>query len=143
MQNPALNAPLLSDCRKIFLRELSLDASIGFHDFEKKTRQRILISIDLFVPILSSTSDRDDVQDVVDYDFVRNAIAALTQSRHFNLQETLIDEICTVCLSQPGIRAVRVETQKPDVYPDCRTVGIEVFRWANAQVQRSAQSLKA
>jgi dihydroneopterin aldolase len=27
------------------------------------------------------------------------------------------------------VRAVRAESQKPDVYPDCRTVGIEVFRW--------------
>jgi len=135
MQNPTLNAPLLSDCRRIFLRELSFEASIGFHDFEKAARQRILVSIDLFVPIQSSTSEHDDVKDVVDYDFVRNTIAALTQSRHFNLQETLIDEICAACLSQPGIRAVRVETQKPDVYPDCKTVGIEVFRWAGSPIQ--------
>ena len=31
---------------------------------------------------------------------------------------------------QPGVKAVRVTTQKPDVYPDCKTVGIEVLRWA-------------
>jgi 7,8-dihydroneopterin aldolase/epimerase/oxygenase len=122
--------PRLSNCRRIFLKDLSIDASIGFHDVEKQARQRILISVDIFVPIESSTSSTDSVDDVVDYDFIRNAIAHIAQSRHFNLQETLIDEICAACLEQPAIKAVRVESQKPDVYPDCKTVGIEVFRWA-------------
>jgi 7,8-dihydroneopterin aldolase/epimerase/oxygenase len=125
------NDPRLSECRRIFLKDFSIDASIGFHDFEKQALQRILISVDLFVPIVQSTSDRDDVLDVVDYDFIRTGVVKIAQSRHFNLQETLIDEICALCLSQPSVRAVRVESQKPDVYPDCKTVGIEVFRWSS------------
>ncbi|MBU3719881.1 MAG: dihydroneopterin aldolase [Burkholderiaceae bacterium] len=121
--------PRLTDCRRIFLQDFAVSASIGFHDFEKKTAQRILISVDLFVPISASTSSNDQVDDVLDYDFLRHGIESLAQSRHFNLQETLIDQICALCLGQPGVRAVRVESQKPDVYPDCKTVGVEVFRW--------------
>ncbi len=125
--------PRLADCRRIFLNDFSIEASIGFHDFEKQARQRILISVDLFVPIAQSTSCRDEVDDVLDYDFIRQQVARIAQSRHFNLQETLIDEIAALCLSQPLVRAVRVESQKPDVYPDCKTVGIEIFRWAGAR----------
>jgi dihydroneopterin aldolase len=125
--------PRLADCRRIFLNDFSIEASIGFHDFEKQAPQRILISVDLFVPIAQSTSSRDEVDDVLDYDFIRQQVARIAQSRHFNLQETLIDEIAALCLSQSSVRAVRVESQKPDVYPDCKTVGIEVFRWAAAQ----------
>lgn len=121
----------LADCRRIFLQDFSIDASIGFHDFEKHARQRILVSVDLYVPYGRSTSDRDDVKDVVDYDFIRHGIVRIAQSRHFNLQETLIDEICALCLSQSGVKAVRVVSQKPDVYPDCKTVGIEVLRFAD------------
>ncbi len=124
----------LTNCRRIFLKDFSLEASIGFHDFEKQARQRVLISVDLFIPVEQSTSNKDDVADVLDYDFIRKAIVSIAQSRHFNLQETLIDEICALCLSQPAIKAVRVESQKPDVYPDCKTVGIEVFRWAKGAV---------
>ena len=123
--------PRLADCRRIFLQDVSVDASIGFHDFEKQARQRILVSVDLYVPMTQSSSTRDDVADVVDYDFVRLGILRIAQSRHFNLQETLIDEIASLCLAQGRVRAVRVESQKPDVYPDCKTVGIEVFRWAD------------
>jgi dihydroneopterin aldolase len=125
----ALLDPRLSDCRRIFLQEFSLEASIGFHDFEKEARQRILVSVELFVPKQVSSSSRDDVQDVVDYDFIRMGVHRLTHSRHYNLQETLIDDIVRLCFEPQGVRAVRVTTQKPDVYPDCQTVGIEVFEW--------------
>ena len=125
-----LTDPRLTDCRRIFLDDLAIEASIGFHDFERTAPQRILVSVDLYLPIAQSTSARDDVADVLDYDLLRLNVSRIAQSRHFNLQETLIDEIAALCLTQPSVRAVRVESQKPDVYPDCKTVGIEVFRWA-------------
>jgi dihydroneopterin aldolase len=125
-----LTDPRLTDCRRIFLDDLAIEASIGFHDFERTAPQRILVSVDLYLPIAQSTSARDDVADVLDYDLLRLNVSRIAQSRHFNLQETLIDEICAFCLQQPAVKAVRVVTQKPDVYPDCKTVGIEVIRWA-------------
>ncbi|HEY8974208.1 MAG TPA: dihydroneopterin aldolase, partial [Burkholderiaceae bacterium] len=30
-------------------------------------------------------------------------------------------------LAHPNVRAARVSTEKPDVYPDCDSVGVEVF----------------
>lgn len=126
----ALLDPRLADCRRIFLHDFSVHASIGFHAFEREARQRVLINVDLFVAIARSTSPRDDVADVLDYDFLRHRIHEIAQSRHFNLQETLLDRIVALCLAQPGVIAVRASTEKPNVYPDCRTVGIEVLRFA-------------
>jgi dihydroneopterin aldolase len=34
----------------------------------------------------------------------------------------------TAMLAHPKVRAVRVSTEKPDVYPDCDSVGVETFR---------------
>jgi 7,8-dihydroneopterin aldolase/epimerase/oxygenase len=31
-------------------------------------------------------------------------------------------------LAHPNVRAARVSTMKPDVYPDCEGVGVEVFQ---------------
>lgn len=121
--------PRLGDCRRIFLHDFSLEVSIGFHDFEREARQRVLISVDLFVPIAASTSSIDHVGEVVDYDFIRHGITDWAGSRHFNLQETMLDGIVDICFAQPAVRAVRASTQKPDVYPDCRTVGVEIFRF--------------
>ena len=56
-------------------------------------------------------------------------MAALTMNLGmFELQETLCDDIAARLLSHPSVRAVRVSTCKPDVYPDCEAVGVEVFR---------------
>jgi dihydroneopterin aldolase len=125
----ALLDPRLADCRRIFLHEFTLEASIGFHDFEREARQRVVISVDVFVPIHASTAQLDHVSEVVDYDFIRREVTEWAGSRHFNLQETLLDGIVDICFAQPAVRAVRASTEKPDVYPDCRTVGIEVFRF--------------
>jgi dihydroneopterin aldolase len=117
--------PRLSDCRRIFIEDLEVQASIGFHEFERQARQRVKITVALFVPIAASDSNRDDVQDTLD-----EGIASLAASRHFNLQETLIDEVLSFCLELGAVRAATVRTEKPDVYPDCKTVGIESIRFA-------------
>ena len=123
-----LHDPRLADCRRIFLQELAVETSIGFHDFERLAPQRVLVNVDIFVPIAASTSARDAVEDVVDYDFLRQRIVEIARSGHFNLQETLLDRIVAACFENPSIRAVRASTENPHVYADCRTVGIEVFR---------------
>jgi 7,8-dihydroneopterin aldolase/epimerase/oxygenase len=129
----ALLDPRLSDCRRIFLTDFALDVSIGFHEFELKARQRVLINVDLFVPLVDSTPTRDARDEIVDYDFLRIELTKLARSRHFNLQETLLEQIVTLLLENSAVRAVRVSTEKPDVYQDCRSVGIEIFRFRDRQ----------
>ena len=46
---------------------------------------------------------------------------------HIHLQETLADDVLALMLAHPRVRAARVSTAKPDVYPDCDAVGVEVF----------------
>ena len=38
------------------------------------------------------------------------------------------DDIAAAMLVHPKVLAARVSTAKPDVYPDCHSVGVEVFR---------------
>jgi len=47
---------------------------------------------------------------------------------HIHLQETLCDDVVAALLEHSNVRAARVSSMKPDVYPDCDGVGIEVFR---------------
>ena len=50
--------------------------NIGVHDFEKKGEQRVLINVDLYIPLALSTPLADNLDEVVDYDFMRGTIAA-------------------------------------------------------------------
>ena len=126
MQN--FEAQLLRDCRKLFLRGFELQVRIGIHDFELQGSQRMRFDVDLYVPYVHSSPTQDRIEEIVDYDFVRDTIRRLCASGHINLQETLCDAIAQALLGHAQVAAVRVSTCKPDVYPDCDAVGVEVFR---------------
>ncbi|MBX9816700.1 MAG: dihydroneopterin aldolase [Burkholderiaceae bacterium] len=119
---------LALECRRLFLRDHVVPVQIGAHDFEKGVTQRLVFNVELFVPFASSTPKADKLDEVVDYDFVREVIAERIARGHIELQETLCDELVQRLLAHRQVRAVRLSTQKPDVYPDCAGVGVEVFR---------------
>jgi dihydroneopterin aldolase len=122
-----LSHPSLVDCRRLFLRDYEVWINIGVHAFEKRGEQRVLINVDLYVPLVLNTPKSDRLDEVVDYDFIRRSIAERVSRGHIHLQETLCDDIATMMLAHPEVKAVRVSTEKPDVYPDCEAVGVEVF----------------
>ena len=119
--------PALTDCRRLFLRNHEIAVHIGVHDFEHQAPQRIRFNVDLYVPLALSTPSADQLDEVVDYDFIRHTIALRVARGHIELQETLADDLLREMLAHPKVRAARVSTEKPDVYPDCEAVGVEVF----------------
>lgn len=115
-------------CRRLFLRNYETLVRIGVHESEKQGPQRMRLNVDLYVPLRDSTPQRDHISEVVDYDMIRRAIAKRVAAGHIELQETLCDDIASALLQHPKVYAVRVATEKPDIYPDCEAVGVEVLR---------------
>ncbi len=124
----ALSYPQLANCRRLFLRNYEININIGVHEFEKRGEQRVVVNVDLFIPLALSTPVEDKLAEVVDYDFIRETIAQRVARGHVHLQETLCDDVARIMLAHPQVRGVRVSTEKPDVYTDCEAVGVEVFR---------------
>jgi dihydroneopterin aldolase len=120
--------PLLLACRRVFLKNYEIWINIGVHEFEKKAEQRVIINVDLYVPLAISTPTADALDEVVDYDFIRRTVAERVSKGHIHLQETLCDDLLDAVLAHPKVHAARVSTAKPDVYPDCEAVGVEVVR---------------
>jgi 7,8-dihydroneopterin aldolase/epimerase/oxygenase len=117
------------NCRKLFLRGLNVQVQIGVHEFEKNAPQRVRVDVDLYVLLAATSPARDAIEEVVDYDFVREAVTRHVLRGPFQLQETLCDGLLEQLLQHPDVLAARVRTSKPDVYADCDAVGVEVFRW--------------
>lgn len=122
-----LHDPRLLHCRRLFLRDHEVRVDIGVHDFEKQAAQRVLIDIDLYVPLKYSSPTHDRIDEVVDYDFIRSCVAERVSRGHIELQETLCDDLLAAMLAHPHVVAARVSTEKPDVYPDSAGIGCEVF----------------
>ena len=116
----------LGQARRIFLKNFETRISMGIHESEKKARQRVMINVDLYLEP-DARIERDHISETVDYDFLRREIGVLADSGHFHLQETFCERILAVCLARPGVVAARVSSEKPDVYPDCESIGFEIF----------------
>lgn len=117
---------MVTSQRRIFIRDMRLPVSIGIYDFELAKPQAVVINVEL----LLADPDRahgDSIDNVLNYDLIHDGIVALAASRHFNLQETLVEGILDLCLAQSQVVEARVSTEKPDVYKDCR-VGYEAVR---------------
>ena len=115
------------EVRKIFFRNLQVNMHMGVHENEKGRTQPVTINIVLYmqagiVPV------NDSIAEVFNYDRIHSGVQALIEGRHINLQETLVGDIAAMCLEFDEVLAVRVSTEKTDIYPDCDGVGYELVR---------------
>ena len=124
----------LAQCRRLFLRNHLVEINIGAHAFEHGRPQRVRINVDLYTPLTCSTPLNDNLGEVVNYDFVREVVRERVGRGHINLQETLADDLLRTWLAHPHVVAARVSTEKPDVYPDCEAVGVEIFGFKDGLV---------
>jgi dihydroneopterin aldolase len=109
----------------IILDRLDVPMRLGIHPHEAKP-QRVRLSVEMAVSYASSPT-ADAIEEVLDYDFVRTGIHDLARGSGFALQETLVEAVAALCLSDARVRQVRVRSMKLDVYPDAR-VGCEIVR---------------
>lgn len=118
-------ADLAPKTRKIFLQDFDLDVDIGFHDFEVGAPQRLRVNIEVWLDAASFPTC-DSVEAAWNYDFLRQTVHQLVDGRRYNLQETICRAIYDLIAARQGVTALRVSTRKPDIYPDCAAVGVEL-----------------
>jgi dihydroneopterin aldolase len=109
----------------ILLDSLEVETDIGFHDFEVGSPQRLLITVQVWLEDVGAPASDEPVS-AFDYDLLRSEVRAIASSRRFNLQETLAHAIYRRFAAVYGVKALRVRTAKPDVYPDAAAVGVEI-----------------
>ena len=110
---------------RILLDSLEVQADIGFHEFEIGTPQRLLITVEIWLEDVAPPAD-DNPAGAWDYDYLRTEVETLAAAQRYNLQETLAHAIYQRFAGMRGVKALRVATTKPDIYPEARGVGVEI-----------------
>lgn len=110
---------------RILLESLEVQVDIGFHDFEVGAPQRLLVTVEIWLEDATPPRD-DDPAGAWNYDFLRSEVEAIASARRYNLQETLAHTVFERIAAFRGVRAVRVRTSKPDIYPEAHGVGVEI-----------------
>lgn len=109
----------------IILEGLEVAMRLGIHPHEA-VPQRVRLSVWLTVDY-ATPPNADAIEEVLDYDFIREGVRSLAGGAGFALQETFVDAVAALCLRDDRVREVRIRSTKPDVYPDA-SVGCEIVR---------------
>ncbi|TDR31243.1 dihydroneopterin aldolase [Hydromonas duriensis] len=117
-------ARTLVDCRCIFVRNYHLQVSIGVYDHEKTAPQSMVFNVTAFVKRTSASPQHDGLDEVIDYDFVRNTITEQASTGHVQLQETLCDRIGEALMKKTAILAAYISSEKTEIYPDVDAIGV-------------------
>jgi dihydroneopterin aldolase len=116
---------------RILLESLAVQADIGFHEFEVGAPQRLLVTVEIWLEDAAAPPD-DDPQRAWNYDFLRAEVEEIAAARRYNLQETLAHAVFDRIAAFRGVKALRVRTSKPDVYPEAHGVGVEIASFSGA-----------
>ena len=112
--------------RPLSIDRLRVHASVGILEHELRSRQQLLISIDLQMPGAPALPVADDVRHVLDYRQLRDIAKQEAEGEHVNMLETLAGRIATRLLALHGAGQARVRVVKPGIFPDCDGVAVEV-----------------
>ena len=85
----------------------------------------MLISVELWLEQLE-LPEGDSPEAAWNYDYLREEVRRIAGSRRYNLQETLVHALFERFAAVRGVRALRIASAKPDIYPDARGVGVEI-----------------
>lgn len=111
----------------IIIKRLVLNALVGIHNYEKKKKQKISISLSL--KALDNLSNcNDDIENVVSYEHIVNDIKSLIKKGHVGLLETLAEDIAKICLRDERIINAKVGIEKLEVFKETESVGVEIHR---------------
>ena len=117
---------------RISLRDHIVDAEIGAFQQERGTTQRLCFNIVVEVTPPGTPVD-DDVDRILSYDKVTEAIARELAAERLNLLETLAERIAQRVLQEPRARRIFVRIEKLDRGPGA--LGIEIVRARRASAR--------
>src|SRR5690606_32841007 len=105
--------------RRIFFSQLAVDARIGILEHELRATQPLHIDAEFETRITQAVDD-DDIESVLDYRLLRNAIIEECTREHIHLLETLSEQlVARIFADFPDIEHVKITISKPQAFSDC------------------------
>jgi dihydroneopterin aldolase len=123
----ALLHPASRDRRRLYLRDYEVHINIGAFEHEKRGEQRVVINVDLFVPLVQSTPIDDRLHEVVDYDLMKQSVAQCPRAPHPSAGNVVRRDRRDPAGARCRARGTRLYRETGRL-SDCDAVGVEVFR---------------
>jgi dihydroneopterin aldolase len=111
----------------IFLGGLEIETIIGIYEWERETKQTVVLDIEMAFDI-QKAAETDDIQFTLDYKTVSKRIIGFVESSQFFLVEKLITEIANIIRNEFDVPWVKITLNKKGAIRGASDVGIIIER---------------
>lgn len=111
----------------IFIRELRVEALIGFHKRERHVPQTLRMDLEIGIanPAVFAS---DRVADCIDYEKVTTRIGELAAERHYNLVEAFAERVARALIEEFGASSAKISVAKLGILKNTGLVGVAIER---------------
>jgi D-erythro-7,8-dihydroneopterin triphosphate epimerase len=109
----------------IKITDLSLRTIIGGNDWERETKQDVIINVMLTYDAAKAIAS-DAMEDAVDYKRLKRRIIDEVEKSRFHLLEKLTANVLTLIMEDARVLTAKVRIDKPSALRFAKTVSIEM-----------------
>lgn len=109
------------------IEQLELDCIIGINPWERLTKQRVTIDIELNAD-LSAAGKSDAIEDTINYRTISKAVTTEIEASSYGLVEALAARVAEICLEDVRTQSVEVTVRKPGAVRKAAAVGVVIRR---------------
>ena len=103
---------------------------LEFMILKKKKEQQIKFNVEIDInPLLKAAEN--DLDSIINYENIISKIKSITHKRHYNLLETLAEDIFDNLFLSKNIIKIKLRIEKPEIIKDTSSVGIEITKKKN------------
>ena len=111
----------------VFLRDLRIETVIGIYDWERHTRQTVILDLEMGTDVARAAAS-DDIEDALNYKAVAKRLIAFVGESEFMLVETLAERCAQIVREEFGVPWLRLSLNKVGAVSGARDVGVIIER---------------
>jgi len=111
----------------VYLRDLRIDTVIGIYGWERRTRQTIILDLEMSADIARAAAT-DQIEDTLNYKAVAKRLIDFVGNSDFQLVETLAERCAQIIREEFGVKWVRLTLNKKGAVRGATDVGVIIER---------------
>jgi dihydroneopterin aldolase len=115
----------------VYLNDLRVDTIIGIYDWERRTKQTIILDIEMGTDI-QKAAETDSIGDALNYKAVAKRLFSYIGDSEFNLVETLAERVASIITEEFDVKWCRIRLNKKGAVRGVRDVGVIIQRGTRA-----------
>ena len=113
--------------KKVLIKELILDLTLGYFEFEKENTQKVKFNLEVNYQDKKPSNDKD-IKSIVNYAKIVKLIKKLVRNKHYNFLETLAEDVFDELFRDKRIDKITLQIEKLEIMKDCSSVGIQISK---------------